>query len=155
MVLEKNYGTMCAEVLEILKYCPKRDIEKIPKKLIDSLEFNKSLNSNIVIDSNKGIFEQNVTNETILMMFIIFRNYWATEEEKKEIDRILIDNEIKYRELYSIDNLFEKQNKITQKSVSNYNLEKNVETAKSTSLVEYHENIITKLIKLIKKIFNK
>ena len=49
MVLERNYNTMCAEVLEILKHCPESDVNKIPKKLIDSLKLNKELNTNVII----------------------------------------------------------------------------------------------------------
>lgn len=155
MILEKNYSIMCAEVLEILKYCPENDIIKIPKKLIKSLELNKSLNSNVIIDANKEIFEQNVTNETIIMMFIIFRNYWATEEEKKEIDIILKENEIKYEELYSVDNLFKKNTINTPKIDSNEEVEKTTKETEETSLVEYHETIILKIIKLIKKFFKR
>ena len=155
MVLEKNYSTMCAEVLEILKYCPESDVIKISKKLIESLELNKELNSKVIINPDKGIFEQNVSNETIIMMFIIFRNYWATEEEKNEIDEILKENEIKYKELYSVDNLFKKHTINTQKVVSNEEVEKTMKETEVTSLIEYHETIITKLVKLIKNFFRR
>lgn len=151
MILEKNYSTMCAEVLEILKYCPQSDIDKIPQKLIKSLEQNKTVNLNVYIDPNKGIFEQDVTNETIIMMFIIFRNWWATEEEKKEIDKILEENDLKYNELYSVENIFKNNSVNIQEEIKNENPETNSEN----SLVEYHENIITKFVNLIKKIFKR
>lgn len=155
MVLEKNYSTMCAEVLEILKHCPESDVNKIPKKLIDSLELNKELNTKVIINPDKGIFEQNVNTETIIMMFIIFRNYWATEEEKIEIDEILKENEIKYKELYSVENLFKKHTINTQKEVDNEERGKITKETEVTSLIEYHETIITKLVKLIKNFFRR
>ena len=151
MVLGKNYSTMCAEVLEILKYCPESDVNKIPKKLIESLELNKELNSRVIINPDKGIFEQNVSNETIIMIFIIFRNYWATEKEKNEIDELLKDNEIKYKELYSVDNLFKKHTINIQEVAKNEEVEK----TEVIALVKYHETIIVKLIKLIKNFFRR
>jgi len=151
MVLEKNYSTMCAEVLEILKYCPESDVNKIPKKLIESLELNKELNSRVIINPDKGIFEQNVSNETIIMIFIIFRNYWATEKEKKEKNEILKENEIKYKELYSVNNLFKKHTINIQEVAKNEEVEK----TEVIALVKYHETIIVKLIKLIKNFFRR
>lgn len=156
MVLEKNYSIMCTEVLEILKYCPQNDINKIPKKLIDLLESNKKIGLNVTINPNKGIFEQNITNETIIMMFIIMRNYWATAEEKLEIDKILEENELKYKELYSVDNLFKNNTINTQNETNDENL-KIMEASKEKeekSLIEYHETIITKFLRIIKKFFN-
>ena len=155
MVLERNYNTMCAEVLEILKHCPESDVNKIPKKLIDSLKLNKELNTNVIINPAKGIFEQDVSTETIIMMFIIFRNYWATGEEKKEIDDILIENEIKYEELYSVENLLKKNTINTQKEVNNEEAGKITKETEVTSLIEYHETIIAKLVKLIKNFFKR
>lgn len=156
MVLEKNYSIMCAEVLEILKYCPESDINKIPKQLIKSLESNKKVGVNVIINPNKGIFEQNITNETIIMMFIIMRNYWATAEEKLEIDKILEENELKYKELYSIDNLFKNNTINTQNETNDENLEINEKPKEKEekSLIEYHETIITKFLKIIKKFFS-
>lgn len=122
--------------------------------MIKSLESNKKVELNVIINPNKGIFEQNVTNETIIMMFIIMRNYWATAEEKLEIDKILEENELKYKELYSIDNLFKNNTINTQNETNDENLEINEEPKEEKSLIEYHETIITKFLKIIKKFFS-
>ena len=106
MVKEKNFKLMCSEVLEILKYCPKSDVEKLPTKMINLFKQNKLEGANINIDPNKTIFEQNICEETLVTMCLIYRDYWATKEEKSELDKILKENQEKLNELYDYSNMF-------------------------------------------------
>ena len=52
MVQEKNFSIMCSEVLEVLKYCPKRYINKIPTNMKMLLNDNKDFNHKIKINPN-------------------------------------------------------------------------------------------------------
>lgn len=148
MITEKNFNLMCTEVLEILKYCPKSDVEKIPTKFIELLEKNKIENLKVTIDPNKDIFSQEVCEETIIAMFIIYRDYWATQEEKNEIDKILKENQIKLAEKFNYENLF--KNKEDKCKIEQGKKERN-----SVAMIEYNENFIKKIINIIKKIFKK
>lgn len=143
MVLEKNLNIMCSEVLEILKYCPKSDVNKIPMQMIKLLNDNKDINYKVDIDPNKSIFNQSVSEETLVLIFMIFRDYWANDQERKEIDEILNENELKINEFYDYDNMFNK-NKVTHKKSNT-----------SNEMIEYKESFISKAIKVIKKYFNK
>lgn len=175
MVQEKNFSIMCSEILEILKYCPKSDIDKLPKKLINLLNNNKDVNHKVEIDPNKSVFEQQITEETIVMIFIIFRNYWASQEEKKEIYKILRENEIKLNDFYAYNKIFKhdkgkarddlidetikketiskeqsfKKITVTQDIINESNNSKN----NNIELIEYKESFIKRFISAIKKFF--
>jgi hypothetical protein len=163
MASEKSFNIMCSEVLEVLKYCPENDVNKIPNQLINLLNNNKDINHTINIDPNKSIFEQNIIDETIIMIFIIFRNYWATQEEKNEIDKILDENEISFRNFYSYDRIFNQEtiSKEQPSLPSNDEINQiskqpdNTVISNNTNLIEYDKSILEKIIKKIKNFFNK
>lgn len=151
MVKEKNFKLMCSEVLEILKYCPKSDVEKLPTKMINLFKQNQLEGAKINIDPNKTIFEQNICEETLVTMCLIYRDYWATKEEKSELDKILKENQEKLNELYDYSNMF--KNVKTEEKVS-------VETKKeqteiNNNLVEYKESIFSKIKKWLRNIFKR
>ena len=151
MVKEKNFKLMCSEVLEILKYCPKSDVEKLPTKMINLFKQNQLEGANINIDPNKTIFEQNICEETLVTMCLIYIDYWATKEEKSELDKILKENQEKLNELYDYSNMF--KNVKTEEKVS-------VETKKeqteiNNNLVEYKESIFSKIKKWLRNIFKR
>lgn len=151
MVKEKNFKLMCSEVLEILKYCPKSDVEKLPTKMINLFKQNQLEGANINIDHDKTIFEQNICEETLVTMCLIYRDYWATKEEKSELDKILKENQEKLNELYDYSNMF--KNVKTEEKVS-------VETKKeqteiNNNLVEYKESIFSKIKKWLRNIFKR
>lgn len=151
MVKEKNFKLMCSEVLEILKYCPKSDVEKLPTKMINLFKQNQLEGANVNIDPDKTIFEQNICEETLVTMCLIYRDYWATKEEKSELDKILKENQEKLNELYDYSNMF--KNVKTEEKVS-------VETKKeqteiNNNLVEYKESIFSKIKKWLRNIFKR
>ena len=151
MVKEKNFKLMCSEVLEILKYCPKSDVEKLPTKMINLFKQNQLEGANINIDPNKTIFEQNICEETLVTMCLIYRDYWATKEEKSELDKILKENQEKLNELYDYSNMF--KNVKTEEKVSVDT--KKEQTEINNNLVEYKESIFSKIKKWLRNIFKR
>lgn len=144
----ENFKKALFEVEVILKeIIPKEQNEKIPKKLVEFINKNKNSNHNFVYDFSKEFEEQNMLKETKIFIGLLYLNYWATKEEKVEINKILDDNERKYIEelntKYSTENLFK-------------NKKNNTEKEEETNLpVKYRENLMTKIIKFIKNIFKK
>lgn len=147
MIVTEEYSNAYSEVLEILKYVSEEDYEKIPKNIINLFETNGNKNYKFKYDTNKTLSEQNVSKKAKTIIAILFRDYWATEEQKEKIlkkenyDRSVIE-QIK-REKYNPDNLF--------KNVQYYKLEK------STNLpVEIKKkNLFEKLIDFIKKLIKR
>lgn len=83
--MKDNYSKAYTEVLEILKYMPEEDINKIPKKLLDTFEHNKDTNYHFIIDENQDFSKLDILDETEAIIMNIFKDYWATPEQKAKI----------------------------------------------------------------------
>lgn len=83
--MNNNYSKAYVEVLEILKYIPKEDLEKIPQDILQTLK--KSANKNYIFKINKELpFEKQVLmEETQAILANFFRDYWATDFQREQI----------------------------------------------------------------------
>lgn len=108
MISEKNYKRMATEVLEIIKLYPEDAKDKIPSKLIEELERNRQPDLKVSLDKDKKLHEQDVCDETLVMMYMIYRNYIAAPEDKARFDEILERFDKETREKYDPANLFKK-----------------------------------------------
>lgn len=95
-MIDSKYQLALAEVNEILEYTEPELVQKIPEKVrtfIQSYakkEYTKHINPNI------SICEQPLLKETEAILSLLFRNYWATEEEKIELEE---KDKLEYQEL--------------------------------------------------------
>ena len=140
------YANAFYEVLEILTYISKEDYEKIPINLIELFEENANLEHNFKYNSQITLSEQGCSDITKAIIALLYRDYWASEEEKENIllnekkEKIRIEQEI--REKYNMDNLFKKKN-IEEKN-------------ECKQLIEYkEENFFNKILKKIASFFKK
>ena len=112
-MVENQYGIAYCEVLEILKHISKEDYEKLPQEKLDVFEANASKDYEFKYDFQKTLNEQNVSKEAKAIIALLFRDYWATEEERKIIlekqnfKRKMIEKE--KQEKYNKDDLFKKK----------------------------------------------
>ena len=111
----KEANDIAKETLGVLEYFDDVFVSKIPgdiKKKLEELAINSDFN--IKIDKSKKLNEQEISEECKSLICLIYYNYFANEEEKKEILNIWNENERLYQEelneKYKIDNLF-KNNK--------------------------------------------
>lgn len=107
MISEKNYQRMATEVLEIISLYPNNIKEKLPKKLIDKLEKDRLPNLNVKLDKTKKLYEQDVCDETLVLVYMIYRDYIAGPDEKKYFDNILKRFDEETKKQYDPVNLFE------------------------------------------------
>lgn len=148
--MKDNYPKAYTEVLEIMKYMPKEDVDKIPKEMIEMFENKKEKSYVFKIKEMDNFANLNILDETEAIFVNIFRDYWATPEQQKKIigkqnyDKLMMEKE-KMRK-YNTDKIF-KQHQIIK---SNMDIEEN---RKEISLVEAKENFFSKFIKFIKNIF--
>lgn len=137
------------ETNEILNnVVPNEYILKIPEKFRDFLNEIEDKEYACKIDFNKNIDEQDITEKTKDLITVIYRNYWCTEDEKQNLDKILTENEKKYQEelleKYNPDNLFKKRE------------ETKVVLSEEVSLIEYKKHTLFDKIKMfIKNMFRK
>lgn len=134
--------------LIIEQVIPKELTLKIPKKFKDFIKNNKDPNYLFKYNFEKELEEQVLMNDTKILLGMLYLNYWATDDEKKEINHILDENEKKYieqiSEKYSTNNIFKKQEKKYGEEMAEINLP-----------VKHKEGMIKKIIKFIKSIFKR
>ena len=83
--MENNYHKAYVEVLEVLKYIPKEDLEKVPKDIIQTLENKKDMKYKYELNKNISFENQILMNETKAILANFFRDYWATPEQRNAI----------------------------------------------------------------------
>ena len=143
-MITNEFAEASAEVNEILGYLPTEYVEKVPAKLREF--FNKVKKADYVskIDPYKQLDEQELKPKTKTLLTVIYRNYWCNEEERAELDKILIENDKKYeeelRERYNPDNIFKKKEIMEQKN----------ETIQENLPVVVKQNVFTKVWNFIK-----
>lgn len=136
-----EYSEAIVEVLDIIKHSEKDIVNKIPTKLMEFFENNKSTTYRINLDHTKTIDEMNLKNKTRDIISIIYLNYLCDEKEKQELKMILKENEKELQEearkKYNPDNIF-----------------KNEKTMNNTSITKIKETFLGKIINKIKKILH-
>ena len=144
-----NYAKAYKEVLEIIKYFPEEEYNKIPKEKIDFYKANMDNYYDFVIDPSIDLSKQNISTEANAIIVNLFLDYFATEEQKIKINEILDLNEqkaeLKKREQYNPDNIFKSNNS---------NIDEIQKNEQETALVEAKENFFVKFKNFIYRILH-
>ena len=83
--MKENYPKAYTEVLEIMKYMPKQDVNKIPKEMIEMFENKMDKSYVFNVKETDDFADLKILDETEAIFVNIFRDYWATPEQKKKI----------------------------------------------------------------------
>lgn len=139
---------MYAELSEILKMMEPKEVNKIPKKLLEVIEKEKS-NTYIPNYSSKiELNSQNIKKETLAMLALLYINYWCEDEnEKKEYLKLIEENEQKYRQQIR-EKTDIKYITRTQKIEKNNVPEQELSVVKNKSFIK---NVIEKIKSFLKK----
>ena len=78
------------EVIEILKLIPKEEYDKVPNYIIDNMENEKDASYDFKLGKIENFQNQELLEETIAILAVLFRDYWATEVQRKKIKEIEI-----------------------------------------------------------------
>ena len=102
------------EVSVILKNIDKNLSNRIPERLKEYIETNKSQSHKFKYDYDKSLSEQRMLKTTEKYLTMLFLRYWCTNEEKTKVLDAMKRNEEKYqkeiKEKYNPNNLFKKSN---------------------------------------------
>lgn len=105
-----RYRNAYKEVLEIIKYLPQKDFNKIPKEKIEYFKRNQNINHEFNFDISIPLENQNISRETNAIILNLFNDYFISDNQKEKLINILKSNEIKYqekqKEKYNSDNIF-------------------------------------------------
>ena len=154
-----QYANAYTEVLDILKYISKEDYEKIPKSKIKVFEENSNKNYSFTYDKNKTLDEQNVSEITKAIIAILFRDYWATKEQRYII--IKKQQEIKEQKQKELMAKFEQNKNIPEKDLKKVNVASDLDLdidyellGTNMQLYKKEEGFFEKLVNKIKGFFN-
>ena len=112
-MVDSSYSRAYSEVLEILEYISEEDYNKIPKSKIELFEKNADKDYIFYYDPEKTLTEQNVSKIAKGIIALLYRDYWATEEQrtiilqKQKYDRLKIEDE--KRKKYNTESIFLKK----------------------------------------------
>lgn len=150
-MVDIKYANAYNEVLEILKYIPEEDYNKIPKEKIELFETNANDNYKFNYEPNKTLDEQNVSKIAKGIIAILFRDYWANDNQREKIiakqnyDRIKLEEQ--KREQYNPDELFKK------KKIDDVKENENKEEIYNLPIEVKKENFYQRIIKFLKNFF--
>lgn len=149
MINEALFSKAYKEALEILKYIPVDEYNKIPKDIIQNMEEKQDNQYQYMVTNFENFNEQPMLKETEAILSVFYRDYWATSEEKKKIiekEKNEIENlEVEKRQKYNPDDLFKNK----QLKSGSTRIEKELPT------VEQKTSIFQTLLNKIKKFLSK
>lgn len=139
--MNNDYAKAYTEVLEIIKYFPKEEYDRIPKEKIEFFEKNKNENYVFSIDPTIDLLNQKISPIANSIIVALYQEYFATEIQKTKINEILKYNEQKLeeekRKKYNPDDIFKNKDiKVVKEELMKENT--------NSSLVEYKESFFTK-----------
>lgn len=113
-----EYANAYSEVLEILKNISKEDYNKIPIEKINLFKTKANKEYKFQYNPTLTLDEQKVSKRAKAIIAILFRDYWATPEQRERIlskqnyDRTRIEND--KRNKYNPNEIF--KNSVKEKS---------------------------------------
>lgn len=96
--MNDNYKKAYKEVLEILKFVSKEDVDKIPSDILRIFKEEQDNNYNFILDKNLEFKKQNLLKETKIILAYIYTDFWASKEEKEQIYNIYQEVEKKFKQ---------------------------------------------------------
>lgn len=145
-IVSDEYCKATKEVLKILEILPTEKVNKVPKKLLEFFEEVADKDYIPDLDCSNNLSKLKLMKKTTNILAMLYRNYWCSEEEKVQFDKLLIENEKKYQEMlhekYNVDNLFSQKKNIKDNSNENISL---------TVIHSKKENIVKRFFAFIKR----
>lgn len=148
----KNFKKSYNEVLEILKYIPKSDYEKIPENVIHEYRIKSNLQYQFKYNENLPLKYQNLSSDTLDILAVLYKKYMSSDDESARIKRYdamrqkQIENEKIKR--YNVDNIF-KNRQNNSGTIKKDQVESNAICLNNTGKL----NIRKRVLNLLKKIF--
>ena len=137
------------EVEAVLERLEDKYKKKIPSEIWEYIKQNKDTTYDFGFDDNKPLENQKLNIDTIAMLTYINMEYLLDEEQKKEMLRLLREDEAfaeeKKKEQYKTEDLF-KNRRDNQREIEN-------NTNNEIAMTKYKESFFKKIINKIKKIF--
>ena len=142
-----NYARAYTEVLEILSYFSNEEYSKIPEEKIKYFKENMDKDYIYTINPEIDLSVQHISSEANAILISLFRDYFASENQKGMLSKLLNKNQEKVdkakREKYNTDDIFNKEKAET--------VDNNIENME-LQIIEYKESFYSKFTKFIKRL---
>lgn len=154
----EDYANLAAEMNILLRYLDDELVEKIPQKIIEFFQDIASPTFRSKIDPRFPLDEQYLLPSTECMLTLLYRQYWCTEEEREELDKLLIESEELriQNEQNSLNNIFDKiensEDIFIEAETQNSNLPT---TINENIFIEKLKELLSYLTEFLKNLFNK
>ena len=150
-MLSVNTRQAYTELDNFIELLDEYNKNKLPKKLRDFFKREKDNTYTKIIDPSIPIKEQNLKEETLALIAMLYLQYWCEDEnEKRRLKKIYSDNEIKHqqklREMYNPDDVFKTKNTEVKNELNDTNDE--------LAVIEYKESFLNRVIGKIKRFLN-
>lgn len=148
--MELETREIYSEVYQLLNFLGDSYINKLPKSLFNMLKEKRDTNYNPQYTEYTLLSGENIKKETISIMALLYLNYWCeSKEEKRKLEKKFANNEKilqqELQEKYNPNDIFKKNNQVQ------YNAKNIIKN--QTSIVEYKESILKKVLNKIKAFF--
>lgn len=141
-----EYANAYSEVLEIIKYIPQEDYNKIPASKIELFQAKCNKNYKFVYNPLLTLEQQQVSKRAKAIIAILFRDYWSTDAQRNKIIKKQRNDlnklEQQKHEKYNTKELFKNEQKQVQEENKNSDV----------AIVNYNVNIFKRIINKIKSI---
>lgn len=149
-----TYEMAYVEVLAILKnYLSEEELNKIPKEKIEFFKRNEDHNYIFEINNRLPIEKQNISEKANAILVILYRDYFADEQQKEALKRILeLNDKIKEKDK---QNNNEKYNILFKNKKENFNNENRTQVEEKSLVINKKEKWYQKLFEFFKNIIIK
>ena len=147
-----NYANAFTEVYKILECLDEEEYEKIPKSFVNVIETYRNKEYIYEVNEEQDLMKQEMLPETKAILFNMYRDYFAQNEEKAKIKNFqqsaLKKIEKQKQEKYNINVFDIKENEIIE---NNKNSEKS-QNLENTSLIKIKkQSFFRKILNKIKE----
>ena len=149
-----TYEMAYVEVLALLRnYLSELEFNKIPKERIDFFEKYKDRNYTFDINKELPIEKQNISEKANAILVILYRDYFADEQQKETLKQILeLNDRIKEQDKQKDS---EKYNILFNNKKINNNIENRTQVEEKRLVVIKRERWYQKLFEFFKNIILK
>lgn len=93
--MKERYKKALSEVFAIIKSSDDEIIKKIPYRFIKFVSENRNKDYNVCVEPDKGILNQNISDEAKSIVALMYRDYLCDKEQRTK----LISQEIQYNKI--------------------------------------------------------
>lgn len=147
-MISERYAKAYKEVIEVLKHTKREDVNKIPRYKVFLWKTNMKKDYDFKLQKNKPLEEQGLSTEAQAIIANLYKNYWATDAEREEIEvKEKQAKELVEEEKFGLEDL--------QKIFKSNEIKREEESCTSVVVKEEKETFLSKMLNKIKKIFNR